>query len=152
MFLKPFFLSTIRVSTLFAVHSMGYILSVPHTFQRFLNLLTIPNSPRQGGASFNERVRKNKKHRPQTMLYLSTKLLRIPIILGFYIVSIFAYLFGGGGGSRTPVRKKDQPSLSERSLCFGFRPQAAHRQATVRLSLCISPEGPQGERLPEYPY
>ena len=59
---------------------------------------------------------------------------------------------GGGGGSRTPVRKKDQPSLSERSLCFAFRPQAAHRQATLRLSLCVSPEGPQGERLPEYPY
>jgi len=65
---------------------------------------------------------------------------------------LLACYSGGGGGSRTPVRKKDQPSLSERSLCFAFRPQAAHRQATLRLSLCVSPEGPQGERLPEYPY
>lgn len=64
------------------------------------------------------------------MLYLSTKLLRIPIILGFYIVSIFAYLFGGGGGSRTPVRKKDQLSLSERSSCFEFRSTDAHEQAS----------------------
>jgi len=45
-----------------------------------------------------------------------------------------AFNTGGGGGSRTPVRKKDQQSLSERSLCFGFRPPVARRQATIALS------------------
>ena len=107
----------------------GVYFSVPQTFQRFPNLLTIPNSPRKGCASFNERVPKTKKHRLQTVLYLNAKLTQTSIILGFYIVSIFAYLFGGGGGSRTPVRKNDQPGVSERSSCFGFRSAGAHEQA-----------------------
>jgi MFS family permease len=72
----------------------GVYFSVPQTFQRFPNLLTIPNSPRKGCASFNERVPKTKKHRLQTVLYLNAKLTQTSIILGFYIVSIFAYLFG----------------------------------------------------------
>ncbi len=49
---------------------------------------------------------------------------------------------GGGGGSRTPVRKKDQQSLSERSLCFEFRPPAARRQATFALSPISFPVKP----------
>ncbi len=37
---------------------------------------------------------------------------------------------GGGGGNRTPVRKKDQPSLSERSPRFEFRLSDARGRAS----------------------
>jgi len=58
---------------------------------------------------------------------------------------------GGGGGSRTPVRKKDQPSLSERSLCFELRAPDAHRQASFALSpisFPLKPLGEEGFRVP----
>jgi site-specific DNA recombinase len=41
---------------------------------------------------------------------------------------------GGGGGSRTPVRKKGQLSLSERSSCFEFRSADALRTGFFELS------------------
>jgi len=65
-----------------------------------------PFSPVKGCASFNERVPKTKKHRLQTVLYLNAKLTQTSIILGFYIVSIFAYLSGGGGAYHI-VSKQD---------------------------------------------
>lgn len=70
--------------------------------------------------------------------------------------SLPGYFHGGGEGNRTPVRKNDHSSFSERSLCICFRPTrrfgalakgllrplkagyAAHRQAALGLSRWIS--------------
>ncbi len=56
------------------------------------------------------------------------------LVYGDYVKVVFhLYIdlvsFGGGGGSRTPVRKNDQPGVSERSSCFEFRSAGAHEQA-----------------------
>ncbi len=50
-----------------------------------------------------------------------------------FFLSIDGRIFGGGGGSRTPVRKKDQLSLSERSSCFEFRSADAQRTGFFEL-------------------
>ena len=47
------------------------------------------------------------------------------------------FTFGGGGGSRTPVRKRIHKSFSGRSLMFTFPRSVADRRATVLSSFIL---------------
>jgi len=70
---------------------------------------------------FQRKGAKNKKHRPQTVLYLNAKSTQTPLILGFCFVSKIEYWFGGGEGNRTPVRRCTHESFYERIPWFWFR-------------------------------
>ena len=48
----------------------------------------------------------------------------------FYKITIYVKVCGGGGGSRTPVRKRIHKSFSGRSLMFTFPRTDANRRAS----------------------
>ena len=55
----------------------------------------------------------------------------------FYKITIYVKVSGGGGGSRTPVRKCIHISFSGRSLMFKFPYTDADRRASVFSSFIL---------------
>ena len=92
--------------------------------------------PSNGTFYYNRQTAENNKSRQKALLPRPSDGYRVQN-KNASIVSILTFLYGGGGGNRTPVRKPIHTVFSGRRRRFNFPISAGRRRPAVRVASLI---------------